>query len=183
MGKLRGAGCITVLVVAGVASGVYYFAAPPPEGVLTEERADERTSQYIASAVRSLPGDSTMDESALLPAVSAPCKRNEQQVSKSYRVATGSDEKKAEVADALVDHWGNRGYTLQEDMRPDEMYVRFRNDDGFRLSLSNSSAENKLAISASSPCFGPEADDGKGIPVVTDMWSRVRSAIDGIGEK
>ncbi|MDA2811073.1 hypothetical protein O4J56_10535 [Nocardiopsis sp. RSe5-2] len=185
MGRMRGAGCITVLVVVGAAAGIYYYAAPEPEGVLTEERAEERTSQYIASAVRALPGDSAMDEEALLPAVSDPCKTDEQQVSKSYQVPVGTEEKEAEAAEALVDHWGNRGYTLQEDMRPEEMYVLFRNDDGFRMAVSSSTDEDELSISASSPCFDPEAESAGGpeIPVVSDMWEQVQSAIGGMEQK
>lgn len=181
MGRLRGAGCITVLVVVGAASGIYYFAAPAPEGVLTEKRAEERTSQYIASAVRALPGESAMDEDALLPAVSAPCKTDEEKVSKSYRVAVGSED---EAAEALVDHWGRRGYTLQQDMRPEEMYVLFRNDDGFRMTLRGSSDEDGLSISASSPCFDPQAAEAaERFPVVTGMWDRVRSAIGGMEQE
>lgn len=126
-----------------------------PESPLDEEQAAERAEEHIADTVEVLP-DSLELEQEGPDAVSAACDPEPLvTVSKWYWLRGLPAEDNEQHVDALVEYWGDNGFTVVDDLRPDDVFVAVRNDeDGFEMSVQ-ASVQEELSIGVSSPCIHP----------------------------
>src|SRR5690606_8086033 len=135
---------------------------------LDEARAGELAEEHLADAVAALPGAVEMEPGEAEPAIGSPCASNDLvAVAKRYSLESLPSEESEQAVEALVDHWSINGYTVQEDLRPDELFVSVRDrNDEFQLSVhGGSEKDDELSISASSPCIDEEqAESGWRIP-------------------
>ncbi|WP_017592091.1 hypothetical protein [Nocardiopsis potens] len=161
--RLALAAVLVALVVYGAPRlGIDLPFAPREDG-LDEARAGELAEKHLADAVAALPGGAEMEPGGAESAVGSPCAdRDLVAVAKRYSLDSLPAEESKEAVDALVTHWSINGYTVQEDLRPDEPFVSVRDrNDEFQLSVHGGSGEDgEFSISASSPCIGEEQAEG-----------------------
>lgn len=130
-----------------------------PGSPLDEAEAGERVAAHIEDAVAALPGDVELEEVGN-GRVSAACETDPLiTVSEAYFLRGLPEEDNEENVDLLVEHWEDSGFTVTDDLRPDDVFVTAANDeDGFTMSVAMSK-QGSLSIDATSPCIHPSGTD------------------------
>ncbi|MDA2811084.1 hypothetical protein O4J56_10590 [Nocardiopsis sp. RSe5-2] len=130
-----------------------------PESPLDEAEAGERVAAHIEDAVAALPGDVELEEVGN-GRVSAACDTDPLiTVNEAYFLRGLPEEDNEENVDLLVEHWEASGFTVTDDLRPDDVFVSVVNDeDGFTMSVAMSK-QGSLSIDATSPCIHPSGTD------------------------
>ncbi|WP_184585342.1 hypothetical protein [Lipingzhangella halophila] len=127
-----------------------------PESPLDKEQAEERVEEHITeTATTALP--ESLELESFGGGVPSACGSNPDlvTVSKRYWLRGLESEDNEEYVEALHEYWSNNGYTVVEDLRPDELFMHVRNDeDDFTMSVRES-AQGSLSLGASSPCIDP----------------------------
>ncbi|GAB3476001.1 hypothetical protein [Nocardiopsis coralliicola] len=123
------------------------------EDELDEDRATDLVESHLTEIDAALPQSSRLD--SVGAAVSSRCEPDDLvRVTKKYRVVKLPEKEYEETVDALSEHWSLNGYTVQEDMRPDELFLSVESpDDEFSVSVQQ--GEDDLMVSSTSPCVIP----------------------------
>lgn len=132
------------------------------EQTLNTEETVERLEEHIADSVSVLPETLELEPVGRViknASCDDPTDGGSPERVMAYRSywLTGLPKEDNETnAELLHQYWINNGYAVSRDDRPDDMSIAVRKeDDAFSLAL-RSSADDRLSISASSPCFWPE---------------------------
>ncbi|WP_017557363.1 hypothetical protein [Nocardiopsis baichengensis] len=130
-----------------------------PGSPLDVAEAGERVAAHIQDAVEALPGEVELEEVGN-GRVSAACDTDPLiTVSEAYWLRGLPEEDNEENVDLLVEHWEEDGFTVTDDLRPDDVFVTAVNDeDGFTMSVAMSK-QGGLSIDATSPCIHPSGTD------------------------
>ena len=140
---------------------------------LNTEEAVERLEEHIANAVAVLP--ETLELEPVGPVVKgASCddptdggSQERVMAGRSYWLTGLPKEDNETNAELLHQYWIDNGYVVIRDGRLNKMSIALRSEqDDFSLTLK-SSPDDRLSISASSPCFWPDGvptDQGPAVP-------------------
>lgn len=146
----------TVVLVAVTACG------PEPDSPLSEDEATERVEEHITqTAEGALPN--SIELTPFYDTITAGCEADPLvTVSQAYLLESSENEDGEDneaYVDAIVSYWEDNDYTIRTDNRPDDLFVNTRNNvDLFTMSVRDSS-DDRLFLSASSPCLHPSGTD------------------------
>lgn len=150
------AGAAVVVMLTGCGGETEDEASP--DSPLSEKQASKRVEKHISDTVSVLPDSLKLEPVG--STVSAPCEPDHLiTVSKSYWLDGLPAEENKQYVDEMVKYWTTNGYTVVDDLRPDELFVSVGNDkDGFGMSV-RTSVQGNLSLGASSPCINPGGTD------------------------